>query len=54
MTEREKRWEALVRQTFIEGVDAGLRPDSTTLDLNDLWKKSTARKMAKSLAKEAM
>lgn len=55
MSERDERWEALVQQAFKEGIDRGFHQDEHehVIYIDKEWKDSTARKMAKAIAKEA-
>lgn len=49
------RWSALVEMAFKEAADKSLRShfDLSPTDLDKLWKKSDARKMLKTMLKEA-
>lgn len=57
MSERDGRWLAVVEHAYKEAADRMLRDvreaDKNTYDLDKLWRKSTARNMAKQIAKEA-
>lgn len=57
MNDRDARWLAVVEHAYKEAADRMLQDvrcaDRNVYDLNKLWKKSTARNMAKQIAKEA-
>ena len=56
MSDRDERWLAVVEHAYKEAADRMLRDvreaDRQVYDLDKLWRTSTARNMAKQIAKE--